>query len=353
MLLHLSIPIGIAVVLVYTRTFSTSLTERQVTTMPTTSRRAFLTQSISCGAYIAGLAAFAPKKVRAAFRPQNADDVVTEESWGRIEKVADNMWAVISTPFADGDYLTVSNGGIIAGSDRVLIVEAYMDPKGAEWVIEWAKKLTGRLPTDGVITHYHADHSSGASAFTKAEQSFRMWTTPETNELVTESRKERPADVPQLENVSRLNPDRPTEIDLGDLTVNVSPKQGHTPSDVVIEVSEPHVLWCGDLYFHRMVPNYLDALPKALNESIATLAQNEGASFVPGHGSVTQIDELKGYQEFLMSMQTTIRSAFDKGLGQDEAIEQFKMPEAYEDYYIFSPQVIPRMIAAWYRTFEA
>jgi len=40
---------------------------------------------------------------------------------------------------------------------------------------------------------------------------------------------------------------RPTEVDLGDRSLIIVPRRGHTASDVTIEISDPSVVFCGDL----------------------------------------------------------------------------------------------------------
>jgi nicotinamidase-related amidase len=50
--------------------------------------------------------------------------------------VADNVWALISTPLS-GDRTTLSNGGIIAGRNAVLAIEGFNQPAGAAWLGSW------------------------------------------------------------------------------------------------------------------------------------------------------------------------------------------------------------------------
>ena len=57
-----------------------------------------------------------------ARRPLGA--VVAREPFGNLEKVADGVWALISTPLG-GNNTTVSNGGIIAGKSGVLAIEGF------------------------------------------------------------------------------------------------------------------------------------------------------------------------------------------------------------------------------------
>ena len=111
-------------------------------------RRTFTSNCLTCGAHVLGLATFSPVMIRKAFQATDESNIVVTEKWGHIEKVADGMWAVISTPFETKDFTTLCNGGIIAGDKGVLAIESFARPKGATWLANQAKKLTGRWPTD-------------------------------------------------------------------------------------------------------------------------------------------------------------------------------------------------------------
>src|SRR5690606_9566481 len=107
-----------------------------------TSRRAFLRQTGSCAAHIALAGAVLPPSVRAAWASRPLGRVVAVEPFGRLESVAPGVWALISTPFS-GDRTTLSNGGLIAGSNGVLAIEGFMMPAGAKWLADQAVALTG------------------------------------------------------------------------------------------------------------------------------------------------------------------------------------------------------------------
>ena len=83
------------------------------------SRRDFLAQSGSCTAHLALVAAVAPHALRSAWARSPLGELVTTEPFGSLEKVADGIWALISTPLG-GDRTTLSNGGIIAGRSGVI-----------------------------------------------------------------------------------------------------------------------------------------------------------------------------------------------------------------------------------------
>ena len=90
-----------------------------------------------------GLALSPPRAL--ATRPE----VVAEEPWGRIAKLADKVWGVVSTPLESSDWTTGCNGGLVAGTKRVLAIDSFLRPQGAAWVASNARELTGRRPTDG------------------------------------------------------------------------------------------------------------------------------------------------------------------------------------------------------------
>ena len=87
-------------------------------------RREFLGQSGSCAAHLALAAVAMPPALRNAWALSPRGTVVAREPWGNLEKVADGVWAMISTPL-NGNNTTVSNGGIIAGRNGVLAIEGF------------------------------------------------------------------------------------------------------------------------------------------------------------------------------------------------------------------------------------
>ena len=318
-----------------------------------TSRRTFLKESTSCAAWVLGLSAISPLATRRAFAQSGDRKILAKEKWGRLEEIVDGVWSLISTPFETRDFTTVSNGGIIAGKDRVLIIEALNQPKGAKWLAERAKELTGRWPTDVIVTHFHGDHSSGSSGFKNNETDTRLWLTDNTRKRIEQQNKSRRNSLPMLKTIKPLDTTKPVTIDLGGREVVVSNHVGHTGSDVIVELKDPNVIFCGDLFFNKLIPNYSDAKPTMLQESVAKLKREKKTLYVPGHGAVASPQDLVVYNEFLGMMGDTAKTAYTKGDDAKTAAAAFKLPEEFASWYIFSPQVVPRAFAAWYREFDA
>src|SRR5262245_57235628 len=140
-------------------------------------RSHFVKLAGSCAAH---LSLFAGIDAR-AFAQSASRPVVVEQPWGRIEKIADGVWAVISTPVAGGPDAprTLCHGGIVAGKSGVAIVEGFASPDGAKWIAEQTKQITGRPATHVILTHFHGDHAAGLPGYRDAG-SFQYVTTTET-----------------------------------------------------------------------------------------------------------------------------------------------------------------------------
>ena len=256
------------------------------------SRRQFVARSSSCAAHLALVAAVTPDALRRAWAHAPLGAVVATEPFGSLEQVADGIWALISTPLG-GDATTVSNGGIISGRTGVIAVEGFNRPAGAAWLAARSRELTGRWPTHLVVTHYHSDHSNGVAGYIPADDATSksrpsVRTTERTRELVLQ--KNQPADASRaatLEQAVLLPGTENTTIDLGNRRVRIVPRTGHTDSDVSLEIEDPSVVFCGDLVWNAMFPNYVDAIPTKLAASVKALRRDRRTTYVPGHGALS------------------------------------------------------------------
>ncbi len=277
--------------------------------------------------------------------------VLAQEPWARIEEVGPGMYAVISTPLA-GDYTTVCNGGIIGGSAETLVVEAFLSERGAEWVAGKARELTGRWPGQVVVSHHHADHSAGAAGFAGpggGEPAPDLHATETArNLIVTSPANERPL-APWADAV--LVPENaPETFDLGDRAVTVQPRGGHTASDVTVEVDGGEgPVWCGDLVWNAMFPNYVDAVPSRLSRSVRSLRRLPATTFVPGHGPLADAAAMTRYTGVIDSVEEAARNAIASGLTAQEAAEAYEVPLELGEWSLFNPAYYQRAMEAWMR----
>jgi glyoxylase-like metal-dependent hydrolase (beta-lactamase superfamily II) len=316
------------------------------------SRREFLARSSSCAAHVALAAVAMPPALRAMWANVPLGPVVAREPFGSLEKVADGIWALISTPLT-GDRTTLSNGGIVAGRSGVLAIEGFNTPAGAEWLAARARALTGRWPTHVALTHYHADHANGVAGYERPDSRAVVRATEATRTLVLE--RNLPADPSRtdaLKDVEFFSGAEPTVLDLGGRTVRVMPRSGHTSSDVSLEIDDPSVVFCGDLVWNAMFPNYVDAMPRQLSRSARALRRQRSTVYVPGHGALAQEAEFDRYIAMIGEVEGAARRAHDRGQSAAAAGASYSLPSPLGEWTLFNKVFFERAFAAWYRELD-
>jgi glyoxylase-like metal-dependent hydrolase (beta-lactamase superfamily II) len=256
---------------------------------------------------------------------------------------------MISTPLS-GDRTTLANGGLIAGTSGVLAIEGFNTPDGARWLATQSRELTGRWPTHVVVTHYHADHANGVAGYLDGEHRPAVRTTPTTRELVLA--RNLPADASRtaaLADAVLVNGSAATTLDLGSRTVTITPASGHTASDLTVEVGEVGVLFCGDLMWNRMFPNYVDATPTVLDRAVRALRRRAGTIYVPGHGAVADEADFGRYVAMLEEIGQAARRAHEQGLTPAAAGAAYALPPALGEWVLFNKVFFERAFSAWYK----
>jgi glyoxylase-like metal-dependent hydrolase (beta-lactamase superfamily II) len=311
------------------------------------SRRDFIASAAGCGGYLLTALAGATPATRRLFAAQPAGTPLRSEPWGRLERVADGVWMLISTPLggtmADGAMRTFSNGGLVAGREAVLAIEGFASVEGAQWLAGEARRLTGRWPTHVVLTHCHGDHSAGLAGYRAGGASVQLLGTAATRELIE---RRRPGAVgPEI----LLPADRETELDLGGRQVRIAPREGHTPSDLTVEVSDPRVIFCGDLVWIGLFPNFVDATPSRQTAHVRALLSRPATLWVPGHGSAARAAELRTFLALLEAIEHGARRAVARGVPAGEASRTWRPPAALGEWVRFSDDYYEVAFRAWER----
>jgi glyoxylase-like metal-dependent hydrolase (beta-lactamase superfamily II) len=316
--------------------------------MPQT-RREFLAQSSSCAAHLA-LAAIAMPSARRLLWARNAfGRVVASEPFGNLEMVSDGVWALVSTPLS-GDRTTVSNGGIIAGRNAVLAIEGFNQPQGAVWLAGKARELTGRWPTHIVLTHYHADHANGVAGYLTEADRPSIRSTERTRELVvTRNQPVDGARVAALKDALVLSAADTTQLDVGGRVVRIVPRSGHTDSDLSLELEDPSVVFCGDLFWNAMFPNFVDAVPTKLASAVRALRRTRDTVYIPGHGAIGRATEYDRYVSMLDEVERAARKAHANGVSAADAGASFVLPPSLGEWALFNKVFYQRAFEAWYK----
>ncbi|HMA23056.1 MAG: MBL fold metallo-hydrolase [Gemmatimonas sp.] len=313
------------------------------------SRRDFLAQSGSCAAHLALAAVAMPRAARLLWARNAYGPVVAAEPFGNLEKISDGVWALVSTPLT-GDRTTLSNGGIIAGRNAVLAIEGFNQPQGATWLAGKARELTGRWPTHVALTHYHSDHANGVAGYLNESQHPSVRATERTRALVME--RNRPADDARsaaLHDAVLLSPTDTASLDLGGRTVRIIPRSGHTESDISLELDDPSIVFCGDLFWNAMFPNFVDAIPTKLATSVRAVRRTRDTVYVPGHGAIGRASEYDRYVSMLDEVEHAARQAHAANVSAADAGAKFHLPPTLGEWQMFSPLFFQRAFEAWYK----
>jgi glyoxylase-like metal-dependent hydrolase (beta-lactamase superfamily II) len=294
-----------------------------------------------------------PSALRRAWAVSPLGTVVAREPFGSLERVADGVWALISTPLT-GDRTTICNGGLIVGRNAVLAVEGFNQPQGAQWLAGKARELTGRWPTHVALTHYHSDHANGIAGYLSGTDHPQLRATQRTRELVLE--RNQPADpsrVAALNEATLIGADHASTLDLGGRVVHAIPRRGHTESDVSLELDEPSVVFSGDLVWNAMFPNYVDAIPTQLAQSVRAIRRTNDTMYVPGHGPLAKQPEFDRYVAMLDEVERAARAAHGKGITAADAGAAFSLPPSLGAWVLFSKVFYERAFSAWYKELDS
>ncbi|MGH7634945.1 MAG: MBL fold metallo-hydrolase, partial [Gemmatimonadaceae bacterium] len=200
-------------------------------------------------------------------------------------------------------------------------VTASIDAPDADQILERLRAKGWRL-THLLITHHHGDHTGGNAAYVMRSPTIPVRSTPTTRDLLKDKTSLPDPTIPEAGG---------SELDLGGRVVRLTPRLGHTPSDVTLEVSDPHVLWCADLVWNRMFPNYVNAIPSRHAASLRAILVQPDALFVPGHGPLAQRSDLERLLELLDDVEAKARAAIESGEPLEQAASRYTLPADVAD----------------------
>ena len=307
-----------------------------------------------------GTALFDRPTIRSVAAPKAEDDF-------DLVKIADGVYAAIAKPGG----LASGNAGFIIGDEGVLVFDTFFTPVAVSELIETIESQT-KLPIRyAVNSHYHLDHTGGNQVLKArgvpiiAHDKVMIWQTtknkrflPAPQEIekrradVAKQLGETPADqkdkhaqlerqLRRLEAMMTITLTNPTitfgsgsmRVMLGKREVILTTLPGHTGGDVIAYVPDANVVFTGDLGWSRTLPNLVDA---TVNHWIPTLdkilAQYPTARFVPGHGNVAEVANIRDFRDYLDDLRNRVRQAIASGLTIDQAKQQLTLSEKYKSF---------------------
>jgi cyclase len=268
---------------------------------------------------------------------------------GMVE-LGDDLYAYLQW---DGGW-GVSNAGMLAHDDGLLVVDALMAPSMTRRFVA-AMREVSRAPFARLVnTHMHPDHTNGNQFIEGAEivasDACREEMVAAARAAAAAAAKRAPGDRgpkpgwireewwPELAEVRST---LPTTTFSDHLTLRHGGREvqlhhygpAHTLGDAMVYVPDAKVLFAGDLAFFYAMPlcrgdmeNWVRVCDIIRGMDVETI--------VPGHGPLGTKRELQDMQEYLEFMVRETRRAFDEGLTPEQAAQRIdigdwaKWPEA-------------------------
>jgi cyclase len=262
------------------------------------------------------------------------EKLAAEPSLFTLKPLGNNVYAAIDKPKSTAG----SNAGFVIGDDGVLVIDTFEDAKAAEQLLAEIQKLTN-LPVKFVVnTHYHLDHVTGNGVFAKAgavivaQKNVRAWIHTENLKFFGANIK--PEQKAWIDGLVAPDVGYNSSLDLylGSRKILVRSFPGHTGGDSVVIIPVAQVVFTGDLFWKKTLPNLIDASTDKWIETDAKLAASwPKAAFVSGHGDVGTVDDVLAFRGYLMSLRAALAQPVKDGLMGD-ALVNAVLPGLKEKY---------------------
>lgn len=270
-----------------------------------------------------------------------------------LKPIGAGVYAAIDKP----EGKSVSNAGFVIGDDGVLVVDSFANVGAAKALLAEIRKLTPKPVRYVINTHYHYDHVGGDSVFVDAgaiviaQHNVRAWVRAENPHLFGD--RLTPAQKARIDAFVEpsLTIDNGLTVWLGARRVDVRFEKGHTGGDLVVRVPDAHVVFCGDLLWRKVSPNIIDGTVSdwiATDQKFEKAADASVTTFVPGHGGVASVADVREFRTYLVTLRDLTAGARKKGLkGQALAADVLPRLKAvyggWGAFDYFAPQEIAFM----------
>ena len=218
------------------------------------------------------------------------------------------------------------NIGVSVGPDGILLVDDQFAPL-AEKIRAALKELSERPLKFLLNTHFHGDHTGGNVIFGAEAHIIAH----------TNVRKRLQMESPAKEGLPVLTFDDSLSIHFNDEEIRVIHfPNSHTDGDSVIFFTGSNVVHMGDLFFSGRFP-YVDlnnggdveGLIRHLEQLLTELPPD--VKLIPGHGPLSDINDLKTYHQTLVETRDLIRGQIEAGKSLEE-IKAAGLPQKWRSW---------------------
>jgi glyoxylase-like metal-dependent hydrolase (beta-lactamase superfamily II) len=275
---------------------------------------------------------------------------------GATVKVSNHVWVI-----PDGGVPLVPNVGIIVGSRATMIVDTGLGIRNGEIVLRELAKVSKNKDVYVATTHFHAEHTTGGTAFPPHFKFMRP--TPQQKDVeefgaanVAMFAKRTPELAELLEGSKFPNAEimfeREYSIDLGGVRVRITwLGPTHTRGDTVIFVEGENVLFSGDLAMKQQFPSFSSPYGDAMVwlASLDALEAMRPKVVVGSHGGIGDAAMIHTTRDVFKAIEARTRELKAQGMAAAEIGKLLtnELAVRYPDWV--GPVRVPALVAAYYK----
>lgn len=267
------------------------------------------------------------------------ESVFADASVLKLEKINDSVYAVVG-PFGNRSSENLANNsssGFVVTDEGVVLVDPGGSYKGAAAIASVIASVTDK-PVKVVINSGGQDHRWLGNGYFKE----RGATIIASEAAVTDQKARTDEQFFVLSNLvgdagmegteavyAEVQFAEQHELSLGGVEFNLYHKgQAHTPGDSFIHLPDMGIVFSGDIvYVGRMLGVMAHSASKSWIDVYEQMAALKPTHIVPGHGSVTNLEEAgKDTYQYLLQLRQKVGAFIDEG-GQIEDISEIDHSE--------------------------
>ncbi len=249
----------------------------------------------------------------------------------KVQKVAGNVYMLVG---AGG------NIGVSVGDDGIVVVDDQYAPL-ADKIQTALKGITDKPVRFVINTHYHGDHTGGNLAFQKNSPIIAQDNVRKRLEQgvvggigTTMTHEQKPQPVGALPIITF---DHQVTVHLNGEDIRaLHMPAGHTDGDSVIFFPKSNVVHMGDDFVTYGFP-FVDinsggtvrGMIEAIDKVVAQVPAD--VKVIPGHGPLSNMDDVKRFQQMLKDTLATVQSAMKQGKTLEQ-MKQEKILAKWDEY---------------------
>jgi cyclase len=230
-----------------------------------------------------------------------------------------------------------SNNSIVVGSEGLLLIDS---PHCLSDAKKWRKYAEQFGQIRFVVnSDHHPDHTIGnyvmpgdVVGHTDTRERLLSSEAPSREYLVDLMKRIDPKSVSIFENEYQVRApnivfDSKMDIHLGDASVELTHRPGHTRNSVITYFAEDKVIFSGDIVCEAGLPSFQDSKIVDWFDALDAVDCYDYVYVVPGHGAVTDRAGVQRYRELGRQVVTQVAERMNRGHELQQVAEEIRFED--------------------------